>query len=224
MSGAARHAAHVMPAATSGDDAVDKHLKARRVSGVDTVVTFGRHRTIRSLPASYPWNRTCRSEPHRHCRRELHADLIPQQPLARNAAPCKRDCDRGLGIRRRRGGRHRVRALDALSCVSFVYYQPGDNRTMQAHPTQDVVTGVLDRMEQHARTTKLAILGAVAVEGLLMVIALLKVNWADTMQLLLFIFSVLGYTIVALGLVALGAHVSRVGARVVAALDDRGRR
>ena len=92
---------------------------------------------------------------------------------------------------------------------------------MHTEQTKDVVTSVLDRVEHHARMTKLAILGAVAVEGLLMAIALLALNWADRTQVLLFIFSVLGYTIVALGLVALGAHVSRVGARVVAALDER---
>lgn len=95
---------------------------------------------------------------------------------------------------------------------------------MQTRQTDDVVTGVLDRMERHARTTKLAILGAAAVEGVLLMIALIMVNWGDRTHVLLFIFSVLGYTIIALGLAALGAHVSRVGARVVAALDDRARR
>ncbi|HSA54464.1 MAG TPA: hypothetical protein VLE53_02115 [Gemmatimonadaceae bacterium] len=95
---------------------------------------------------------------------------------------------------------------------------------MQAQQKPDVVASVLDRMEHHARLAKLAVLGAAAVEGLLLLIALLTVNWADDTHVLLFIFSVLGYTIVALGLVALGAHVSRVGARVVAALDDRASR
>ena len=95
---------------------------------------------------------------------------------------------------------------------------------MQAQEKSDVVRGVLDRMEHHARLTRLAILGAAAVEGLILVVALLRVNWADDTHVLLFIFSVLGYTIAALGLVALGAHVSRVGARVVAALEDGDRR
>ncbi|HSU17974.1 hypothetical protein [Longimicrobium sp.] len=84
-----------------------------------------------------------------------------------------------------------------------------------------IVAGVLDRMDRHARMVRLAILAAAAVEGLLMVIALLKVDWKNETQVLLFLFAVLGYTIVALGLVALGAHVSRVGARVVAALEGR---
>jgi hypothetical protein len=94
---------------------------------------------------------------------------------------------------------------------------------MQQQPADDVVGSVLDKMERHARTMKLAIFGATAAEGLLMVIALLKVDWANDTHVLLFVFSVLGYTIAALGLVALGAHVSRVGARVVAALDSPGR-
>jgi ABC-type Mn2+/Zn2+ transport system permease subunit len=92
---------------------------------------------------------------------------------------------------------------------------------MRSQPPKDIVTGVLDQMERHARRTKLAILGATAVEALLLAIALIAVDWSDRTHVLLFIFSVLGYTIIVLGLVALGAHVSRVGARIVAALDDR---
>ena len=68
---------------------------------------------------------------------------------------------------------------------------------------------------------RLAILGAVAVEGLLLIFALLRVDWANDTQVLLFVLAVLGYTIIALGLAALGAHVSRVGARVVAAVGGR---
>jgi hypothetical protein len=67
----------------------------------------------------------------------------------------------------------------------------------------------------------MAVIAAAMVEGLLLVIALLMIDWRNDSQILLFVFSVLGYTIVALGLAALGAHVSRVGARVVAALDGR---
>ena len=94
---------------------------------------------------------------------------------------------------------------------------------MNAQRGDDVVAGVLDRMEHHAKMMRLAVLSAAGVEGLLLVIALLKVNWADDTHVLLFIFAVLGYTIIVLGLVALGAHTSRVGARVVAALDSRSR-
>ena len=84
-----------------------------------------------------------------------------------------------------------------------------------------VVPGVLARMESDAQRVRMAVIAAALIEGLLLVIALLKVDWKNDTQVLMFIFSVLGYTIVVLGLAALGAHMSRVGARVVAALDRR---
>ena len=92
---------------------------------------------------------------------------------------------------------------------------------MTGQRPDDTVTGVLDRMESHARTRRLAIIGAGMTEGLLLVIALLTLDWENRTHVLLLIFAVLGYTIIVLGLIALGAHVSRVGARVVAALDEQ---
>jgi hypothetical protein len=74
-------------------------------------------------------------------------------------------------------------------------------------------------MDRHAQRIRVAVIGAAMVEGLLLVVALVKIDWRNDTQILLFVFSVLGYTIIALGLAALGAHVSRVGARVVAAMD-----
>jgi hypothetical protein len=76
-------------------------------------------------------------------------------------------------------------------------------------------------MDRDAQRVRMAVIAAAMIEGLLLVVALLKIDWTNDTQILLFIFSVLGYTIVALGLAALGAHISRVGARVVAALDRR---
>lgn len=83
------------------------------------------------------------------------------------------------------------------------------------------VPGVLARMDRHAQHVRAAVIAAAMAEGLLLIIALLKIDWQNDTQVLMFVFSVLGYTIVGLGLVALAAHVSRVGARVVAALDGR---
>jgi len=83
------------------------------------------------------------------------------------------------------------------------------------------VPGVLARMDRHAQHVRMAVIAAAMLEGLLLVIALLKIDWKNDTQVLLFVFAVLGYSILALGLAALGAHVSRVGARVVAALDLR---
>jgi hypothetical protein len=84
-----------------------------------------------------------------------------------------------------------------------------------------LVTGVLERMDRHNQRMRLAILAAAFFEGLLLVIAILKLDWGNDTQVLLFLFSVLSYSILAFGLVALGAHVSRVGAQVVAALEGR---
>jgi hypothetical protein len=85
------------------------------------------------------------------------------------------------------------------------------------------VAGVLERMDRQARLGKLALAGALAVEALLLVLVLMLADWNDGGQRLLVIVGVLGYSIVVLGLVALAAHVSRVGARIVAALDSRER-
>lgn len=87
----------------------------------------------------------------------------------------------------------------------------------------DIVGGVLDRMEHHARIMRLAIMGAAAAEGLLLLIAIISLDWSDRTHIVLFLFAVLGYTIAVLGFVAMGAHISRVGARVVAALDQHRR-
>jgi hypothetical protein len=81
------------------------------------------------------------------------------------------------------------------------------------------VPGVLARMERDAQRVRTAVIAAAMIEGLLLVVAILKIDWKNDTQVLMFIFSVLSYTIIVLGLAALGAHVSRVGGRVVAALD-----
>jgi hypothetical protein len=77
-------------------------------------------------------------------------------------------------------------------------------------------------MDRQAQRVRLAVYGAAGVEGVLLVVALLAMDWRNETQVLLFVFSILGYTIMALGMVALGAHVSRVGMRVVAALERQG--
>ena len=78
---------------------------------------------------------------------------------------------------------------------------------------------VLDRLERHARNVRLAVFGAAAVEALLIAIAIVKLDFSNRFEVIVFLLFVLSYSIVALGLVALGAHVSRVGDRVLAALE-----
>jgi hypothetical protein len=94
---------------------------------------------------------------------------------------------------------------------------------MSAAQVDRTVGGVLDRMDRQARLGRAALFGALGVEAILLVVVLLVTDWSDGGQRLLVVVSILGYTIVVLGLAALAAHVSRVGARVVAALDPRDR-
>lgn len=85
----------------------------------------------------------------------------------------------------------------------------------------DPVSSVLDRVEQHARHVRLAVLGAAAVEGILLLLGLAILDWTDRLHVLVLLLAVLTCSMLALGLLALGAHVSRVGARVVSALETR---
>lgn len=85
----------------------------------------------------------------------------------------------------------------------------------------DPVTGALDRVEREARNTRLAILGAATVEAILLLLSLLIIDWENRTHVLILLLAVLVCSVLGLGLLALGAHISRIGARVVAALDTR---
>jgi hypothetical protein len=87
----------------------------------------------------------------------------------------------------------------------------------------EIRSSVLDRMERSERNVKLAIFGAVSVETALFAGAFAMVDWTNHTERLLFIISVMSYTIVALGLAALGAHVTRTAAKLAAALDGETR-
>ena len=82
-----------------------------------------------------------------------------------------------------------------------------------------VRASVLDRMERGDRVMRYAIVGAGLLEAGLFAIAFLYVDWRDHTQVLIFLLAALSYSIIALGMVALGGHVSRTVARVLAALD-----
>ena len=90
---------------------------------------------------------------------------------------------------------------------------------MTKHSVDAIREGVLRRMEQQARTVRIAVLGAAGIEALMLGIAINLIDWKDRTHVLLLVFSVLGYTIVLLGLAALGAHVSRASNRIVAVLE-----
>ena len=84
----------------------------------------------------------------------------------------------------------------------------------------DAIRGeALARVERGERNFKLAFFGGIAFEGLFLLVLLLAADLSNRTHLLLLIATVGGYTVVVLGLVALGAHVSRGVARVLKAVE-----
>ena len=77
----------------------------------------------------------------------------------------------------------------------------------------------LDRVAKRERAFKLAILGAGVVEGGMLLTFLLLADLSNRLHLLLLVSAVLVYSTLALGLVALGAHVNRVGERLLMAVE-----
>ena len=88
----------------------------------------------------------------------------------------------------------------------------------------DIRAGVLDTMARQDRWLTVSIAAAATAEVLLLVLVLWLADLKDRTHVLILVTAVLSYTIVALGLVALGAHVSRTVSALAAAMDaDRAR-
>ncbi len=83
----------------------------------------------------------------------------------------------------------------------------------------EVRVAALARVERSERNFKLAFFSAIAVETLFIVSFVLLADLSNRLQLLLLISTVSCYTIVVLGLVALGAHINRGTARVLKAVE-----
>jgi hypothetical protein len=81
--------------------------------------------------------------------------------------------------------------------------------------TPNSLRQTLDKIEQSQRRFRLALAGAVMLEALLIGAMLLLVNFADRAQALIFVSAIGGYTLIALGLVMLAAHVDRTLLRAV---------
>lgn len=90
---------------------------------------------------------------------------------------------------------------------------------MANETVDNIREGVIRRMERQARSVRIAAFGAAIIEALMLGIALNLIDWKQRTHVLLLVFSVLGYTIVLLGLAALGAHVSRASNRIIAVLE-----
>lgn len=89
-----------------------------------------------------------------------------------------------------------------------------------AQDLDSIRQSVLDRMERGDRLVKWAIIAAAAVEGLLLAAAILIADWTNPLHKLVFILSILTYSVIACGLIALAGHVSRSVGRVLIALES----
>ena len=88
----------------------------------------------------------------------------------------------------------------------------------------DVRHSVLDRMERGERATRWSIIAAAVLEALMFVAAFMIIDWQDRLHRLIFVLSMFTYFIIALGLIALGGHVTRTAGRILAALEAGGPR
>ena len=82
-----------------------------------------------------------------------------------------------------------------------------------------VRVAALARIDRSERNFKLAFIGAIIVESLFVVSFLLLADFSNRLHVLLLLSIVSCYTIVVLGLVALGAHVNRGIARILKAVE-----
>jgi hypothetical protein len=82
----------------------------------------------------------------------------------------------------------------------------------------DVRSDVLARIDRAERNYKLAFAGAVAVEGFFLLAFLFLADFTNRMHVLLLLASVMTYSTLAIGLVALGAHLNRGILRVLQAV------
>jgi hypothetical protein len=77
----------------------------------------------------------------------------------------------------------------------------------------------LGRFDAAERNYRLAFFGGVVLEGVFLVLFLACADLANKTHLLLLIAAVMSYSVVLLGLVALGAHINRMTLRVLQAID-----
>ena len=83
----------------------------------------------------------------------------------------------------------------------------------------DARAKALDEIERAERRYQLAFWGACALEAVVLAILLFAVDMSNRTQVLLLAGFVGSYSIVVLAIAALGAHVTRVNARLLRAID-----
>ena len=86
-------------------------------------------------------------------------------------------------------------------------------------PLDEIRAAALVRINRSEKYFKLFFLGAFIVESLFLLCFLLLADLSNRMHILLLIATVSSYTIVVLGLFALGAHINRCVLRVLQAIE-----
>ena len=77
----------------------------------------------------------------------------------------------------------------------------------------------LDRLDRANQRVTMTIILAAAIEAVLLVFVLLVIDFKDPLHQLVFLLAMLTYLTLALAIIALGAHVSRVQERLLTALE-----
>lgn len=77
----------------------------------------------------------------------------------------------------------------------------------------------LERINRSERNFKLALMGAAVLEALFLGAFILTADFSNRMHVLLLIATVGSYSVLVLGLVALGAHVNRGILRILKAIE-----
>lgn len=91
---------------------------------------------------------------------------------------------------------------------------------MSANDLDNIRQSVLDRMERGDKLVRGAIVAAAVVEALLLAAALFIADWSNPLHRLVFLLSILTYSVIACGLIALAGHISRSIGRVLVALES----
>jgi hypothetical protein len=82
-----------------------------------------------------------------------------------------------------------------------------------------VRANVMQRIDRAERNYRFAFFGAVALEGVFLITFLLLADLHNRTHVLLLLATVMSYSVIVLGLVALGAHINRGFLRVLQAID-----
>ena len=90
---------------------------------------------------------------------------------------------------------------------------------MTAKSLDEICAGALDEMDRSARRRKALLLGAALAEAAFLGALLLAMNFGDRTHLLILISSVMVYSVLAIGLFTLGAHINAAAARILRSIE-----